>query len=146
LLSNKGPDPNGEVVPLGRAAVVREGSDITLVSAMKGVLDCLEAAAKLADEGVSAEVVDVRTIRPLDVETILGSVQKTNRVAVVEEGPLTGGWAAEALARVTEEGLGDLDDAWRITTVNGPVPYSPPLEDAHLPGADRIVAEVRARL
>jgi pyruvate/2-oxoglutarate/acetoin dehydrogenase E1 component len=146
LLSNKGPDPNGEVVPLGRAAVVREGSDITLVSAMKGVLDCLEAAVKLADEGVSAEVVDVRTIRPLDVETILGSVQKTNRVAVVEEGPLTGGWAAEALARVTEEGLGDLDDAWRITTVNGPVPYSPPLEDAHLPGADRIVAEVRARL
>jgi acetoin:2,6-dichlorophenolindophenol oxidoreductase subunit beta len=130
---------------LGRAAVVREGDDVTLVSAMKGVGDCLEAADRLAADGVSAEVIDLRTLRPIDVDTLMRSVVKTNRIAVVEEGPLTGGWAGEVLARVTEEGLGDLDDAWRIATDNTPIPYSPPLEDAFLPGADRIVREVLAR-
>jgi acetoin:2,6-dichlorophenolindophenol oxidoreductase subunit beta len=134
-----------EPLPLGRAQVVREGDDVTLVSAMKGVHDCLEAAERLAGEGISAEVVDLRTLRPVDVETVLASVAKTNRVAVVEEGPLTGGWAGEVLALVTEQGLGDLDDAWRITTPNTPIPYSPPLEDDFLPGADRIVTEVLAR-
>jgi pyruvate/2-oxoglutarate/acetoin dehydrogenase E1 component len=138
-------EANGEVLELGRAEVVREGGDVTLVSAMKGVHDCLEAADRLAEEGVSAEVVDLRTLRPLDVETVLASVVKTNRLAVVEEGPQTGGWASEVLARITEEGLGDLDDAWRITTANTPIPYSPPLEDAFLPGPERIVAEVMAR-
>jgi pyruvate/2-oxoglutarate/acetoin dehydrogenase E1 component len=75
----------------------------------------------------------------------MASVAKTNRVAVVEEGPLTGGWAGEVLALVTEQGLGDLDDAWRITTPNSPIPYSPPLEDAFLPGEDRIASEILAR-
>ena len=134
-----------EPLPLGRAEVVREGSDVTLVSAMKGVHDCLEAAERLAGEGIGAEVVDLRTLRPVDLETVLASVRKTNRIAVVEEGPLTGGWAGEVLALVTEQGLGDLDDAWRITTPNTPIPYSPPLEDDFLPGAERIVAEVLAR-
>jgi pyruvate/2-oxoglutarate/acetoin dehydrogenase E1 component len=109
------------------------------------VHDCLEAADRLAEHGVSAEVIDLRTLRPIDVDTVLRSVVKTNRVAVVEEGPLTGGWAGEVLALVTEEGLGDLDDAWRITTPNTPIPYSPPLEDAFLPGPERIVAEVLGR-
>ncbi len=136
---------DSEPVPLGRARVVREGTDVTLVSAMKGVHDCLEAADRLAAEGVSAEVIDLRTLRPIDLETIMASVVKTNRIAVVEEGPLTGGWAGEVLALVTEEGLGDLDDAWRITTPNSPIPYSPPLEDLFLPGADRITAEVLGR-
>ena len=136
---------DSEPVPLGRARVVREGTDVTLVSAMKGVHDCLEAADRLAAEGVSAEVVDLRTLRPIDLETIMASVVKTNRIAVVEEGPLTGGWAGEVLALVTEEGLGDLDDAWRITTPNSPIPYSPPLEDLFLPGADRITADVLGR-
>ena len=136
---------DSEPVPLGRARVVREGTDVTLVSAMKGVHDCLEAADRLAAEGVSAEVIDLRTLRPVDLETIMASVVKTNRIAVVEEGPLTGGWAGEVLALVTEEGLGDLDDAWRITTPNSPIPYSPPLEDLFLPGADRIAAEVLGR-
>ncbi len=125
--------------------VVREGGDVTLVSAMKGVHDCLDAAELLAEQGVSAEVIDLRTLRPIDLETVLASVVKTNRIAVVEEGPLTGGWAGEVLALVTEEGLGDLDDAWRITTANSPIPYSPPLEDAFLPGPERIAAEVLAR-
>jgi pyruvate/2-oxoglutarate/acetoin dehydrogenase E1 component len=145
LYSIKGEVPDGGAAELGRAAVVREGSDVTLVSAMKGVHDCLEAADRLEREGVSAEVVDLRTLRPLDVETIVASVRRTNRIAVVEEGPLTGGWAGEVLALVTEHALGDLDDAWRITTPDGPIPYSPPLEDAFLPGADRIVSEILAR-
>jgi acetoin:2,6-dichlorophenolindophenol oxidoreductase subunit beta len=136
---------DGETLPLGRARIAREGTDVTLVSAMKGVHDCLEAAERLAAEGVSAEVLDLRTLRPLDLEGILASVVKTNRIAVVEEGPLTGGWAGEVLALVAEEGLGDLDDAWRIATPNSPIPYSPPLEDAFLPGAERIAAEVLAR-
>jgi Pyruvate/2-oxoglutarate dehydrogenase complex, dehydrogenase (E1) component, eukaryotic type, beta subunit len=76
---------------------------------------------------------------------VLASVVKTNRVAVVEEGPLTGGWAGEVLSLITEHGLGDLDDAWRIATPDSPIPYSPPLEDAFLPGPERIVAEVLGR-
>ena len=118
---------------------------MTLVSAMMGVHDCLEAANRLAAEGVSAEVIDLQTLRPLDLDTVLASVVKTNRIAVVEEGPLTGGWAGELLALVTEHGLGDLDDSWRIATANTPIPYSPPLEDAFLPGPERIAAEVLAR-
>jgi pyruvate/2-oxoglutarate/acetoin dehydrogenase E1 component len=137
---------DGELVPLGKARVAREGRDITIVSAMNGVHQALEAAEALAADGVEAEVIDLRTLRPLDIATVVASVQKTNRIVVVEEGPLTGGWAGEVLARVTEEGLGDLDDGWRIATADAPVPYSPPLEDAFLPSADRIAFEVRARV
>jgi pyruvate/2-oxoglutarate/acetoin dehydrogenase E1 component len=118
---------------------------VTLVSAMKGVSDCLEAADLLAARGVSAEVIDLRTVRPADVETIVRSVGKTNRLAVVEERPRTGGWAVEVLASVTEEALGELDDAWRIATDNSPIPYSPPLEDAFLLGPERIAADVLSR-
>jgi pyruvate/2-oxoglutarate/acetoin dehydrogenase E1 component len=137
---------NGAVGRLGEAAVVREGSDITLVAAMKSVHDSLEAAEALEQDRVSVEVIDLRTLRPFDAEIVLASVRKTNRIAVVEEGPLTGGWAGEVLATVTEQALGYLDDAWRIATPNTPIPYSPPLEDAFLPGPERIAAEVRQRL
>lgn len=145
LYSIKGPVDGDEELAIGRAAVVREGDAVTLVSAMKGVHDALAAAEILAEKGVSAEVIDLRTLRPLDIETVMRSVEKTNRVAVVEEGPLTGGWAGEVLALVAEHGLGDLDDAWRITTPNAPIPYSPPLEDAFLPGPESIAAEVMSR-
>jgi pyruvate/2-oxoglutarate/acetoin dehydrogenase E1 component len=137
---------NGDVGRLGEAAVVREGSDVTLVTAMKGVHDAREAAEELDRDGISVEVVDLRTLRPIDLDTILASVRRTSRVVVVEEGPLTGGWAGEVLASVTEEALGHLDDAWRIATPNTPIPYSPPLEDAFLPGPGRIAAEIRRRL
>jgi pyruvate/2-oxoglutarate/acetoin dehydrogenase E1 component len=100
----------------------------------------------LAGDGIDVEVVDLRTLRPLDLETVLASVAKTNRVAVVEEGPLTGGWAGEMLALIAEHGLSDLDDVWRIATPDTPIPYSPQLEDAHLPGPERIAAEVRRRM
>jgi acetoin:2,6-dichlorophenolindophenol oxidoreductase subunit beta len=145
LYSKKGAIDDAEGAQIGAAKVVREGSDITLVSAMKSVDDCLEAAAMLAEQDISAEVIDLQTIRPFDAPTILRSLAKTNRIAVVEEGPRTGGWAGEVLAVVTEQGLGDIDDAWRITTPDAPVPYSPPLEDAFLPGAQRIADEVRQR-
>jgi pyruvate/2-oxoglutarate/acetoin dehydrogenase E1 component len=137
---------NGEVGRLGEAAVVREGSDITVVAAMKSVHDSLEAAEALEQDSVSVEVIDLRTLRPFDADTVLASVRKTNRIAIVEEGPLTGGWAGEVLASVTEQALGYLDDAWRIATPNTPIPYSPPLEDAFLPGSERIASEIRRRL
>lgn len=137
---------DGAEAELGRASVVREGTDVTLVTAMKGVHDAVEAAEELDRDGVSLEVIDLRTLRPFDLETVLSSVRKTNRIVVVEEGPLTGGWAGEVLASVTEHGLGHLDDAWRIATPDTPIPYSPPLEDAFLPGPGRIAAEIRGRL
>ena len=139
-------DVDGAAVELGTARVAREGRDVTIVSAMKGVHDSLEAAEALEADGISAEVVDLRTIRPLDADTVVASVRKTNRIVVVEEGPQTGGWAGEVLATVTEEALGHLDDAWRIATPNTPIPYSPPLEDAFLPGPERIATEIRRRL
>lgn len=145
LYALKGAADEGRRFELGRAAIAREGDDVTLVSAMKGVHDCLAAADLLAERGVSAEVIDLRTLRPIDVQTVVRSVEKTHRVAVVEEGPLTGGWAGEVLALVTEHALGDLDDAWRIATANSPIPYSPPLEDAFLPGPGRVMEEVLRR-
>jgi acetoin:2,6-dichlorophenolindophenol oxidoreductase subunit beta len=137
---------NGAEARLGEAAVVREGTDITLVTAMKSVHDALEAADTLEQDRVSVEVIDLRTLRPFDLETVLASVRRTSRIVVVEEGPLTGGWAGEVLASVTEHALGYLDDAWRIATPNTPIPYSPPLEEAFLPGPDRIADEIRRRL
>jgi len=137
---------NGTQGRLGEAAVVREGADITLVTAMKSVHDSLEAADMLERDRLSVEVIDLRTLRPFDLDTVLASVRKTSRIVVVEEGPQTGGWAGEVLASVTEHALGYLDDAWRIATPDTPIPYSPPLEDAFLPGPERIAAEIRRRL
>ena len=102
-------------------------------------------AILLAERNVSAEVIDLRTLRPIDVETVVRSLEKTNRIAVVEEGPITGGWAGEVLALVAEHALGDIDDAWRIATANSPIPYSPPLEDAFLPSGQRVAGEVLSR-
>jgi acetoin:2,6-dichlorophenolindophenol oxidoreductase subunit beta len=146
LYSVKGPPPTEEVVPLGKAAIVREGADVTIVSALRGVRDSLEAAEELAGDGVDAEVVDLRSLRPLDHGTVLESVAKTNRVLLVEEGPRVGGWAANLLGIVTAEGLEELDDAWVLTTGDTPAPYSPTLEDAWLPGPAEIAAAVRERL
>jgi acetoin:2,6-dichlorophenolindophenol oxidoreductase subunit beta len=146
LYSVKGPEPEEETVPLGRAAVVREGADLTLVSVMKGVPDAIAAAEQLAQDGIDIEVIDLRTLRPLDVETVLESVGKTNRLVAVEEGPRTGGWAAGLLGAVAEEALHDLDDTWTLTTDETPIPYSPTLEDEFIPSTDAIVAGVRERL
>jgi pyruvate/2-oxoglutarate/acetoin dehydrogenase E1 component len=146
LYSVKGPRPEEETIPIGRAAVVREGNDLTIVAVSKGVRDALEAAEALAADGLQVEVVDLRTLRPLDAATVLESVSKTNRVLAVEEGPRTGGWASGVLGVIAEQGLHDLDDAWIIATDETPVPYSPTLEDAFLPVAETIVESVRGRL
>src|SRR5580765_1587990 len=94
---------DGDPARLGEAAVVREGSDVTLVTAMKSVHDALDAADALEADGISVEVVDLRTLRPFDLDTVLASVRKTSRLVVVEEGPITGGWAGEVLASVVEQ-------------------------------------------
>ncbi|MFL5871057.1 MAG: alpha-ketoacid dehydrogenase subunit beta [Solirubrobacterales bacterium] len=146
LYSIKGPAPTEETVALGRAGIAREGGDLTIVSVSKGVRDALQAADTLSGDGLEVEVVDLRTLRPLDLETVLASVAKTNRVVAVEEGPRTGGWATGLLGRVAEEALDELDDAWIVATAETPIPYSPTLEDDFLPSAEAIVASVRARL
>ena len=92
-----------------------------------------------------AEVVDLRTLRPIDLDTVLESVARTNRVLAVEEGPATGGWGSGLLGMVAEHGLHDIDDAWLLATAELPIPYSPTLEDAFIPGADAIASAVRAR-
>jgi acetoin:2,6-dichlorophenolindophenol oxidoreductase subunit beta len=145
LYSVKGPAPEQEIIPLGRAGVPRAGEDLTIVSVGKGVRDALAAAETLAGEGVRAEVIDLRTLRPLDLETVLESVSRTNRLLAVEEGPRTGGWATGLLGAVAEQGLHDLDDVWIIATNETPIPYSPTLEDAFMPDTEAIVASVRAR-
>jgi acetoin:2,6-dichlorophenolindophenol oxidoreductase subunit beta len=146
LYSMKGPPPAEETVPLGKAAVVRQGSDITIVSALRGVVESLEAAELLAPDGIDAGVVDIRSLRPLDHESVLESVAKTNRVMVVEEGTRVGGWAGNLLGILAAEGLHDLDDAWIVATDDTPAPYSPTLEDAWLPAGAEIAAAVRERL
>ncbi|HET8756724.1 MAG TPA: transketolase C-terminal domain-containing protein [Solirubrobacteraceae bacterium] len=145
LYSVKGPDPEEEVIPLGRARVARAGSDLTVVAISKGVPDALAAAEELAGE-IDVEVVDLRTLRPLDVGTVLESVARTNRLLAVEEGPRTGGWAAGLLGAVAQEGLHDLDDAWILATDETPIPYSPTLEDAFMPSPGAIARAVRSRL
>ena len=140
-----GPRRRRGAMPLGRRAIARAGKDVTIVSAGKGVPDALEAAEQLAGEGVDAEVIDLRTLRPVDLDTVLESVARTNRVLAVEEGPATGGWASGLLGRIAEHGLHDLDDAWLLATDELPIPYSPTLEDAFIPGAGAIASSVRER-
>ena len=146
LYSVKGPESDQELIELGRARIARGGDDLTIVSVGKGVSDALAAADTLAADGLSAEVVDLRTLRPVDLETVLESVSRTNRLLAVEEGPRTGGWATGLLGAVAEQGLHDLDDVWIEATDETPIPYSPTLEDAFIPDAGATVASVRTRL
>jgi acetoin:2,6-dichlorophenolindophenol oxidoreductase subunit beta len=134
-----------DAIPLGQARVARAGDDLTIVSIGKGVRDALAAADRLAGDGLGVEVVDLRTLRPLDLDTVLESVAKTNRLLALEEGPRTGGWATGVLGAVAEAALHDLDDAWIVATGETPIPYSPTLEDAFIPSPAAIVASVRAR-
>jgi pyruvate/2-oxoglutarate/acetoin dehydrogenase E1 component len=146
LYSIKGPEPEEETIPLGKAAIAREGADLTIVSWAKGVRDSLQAADTLSGDGLEAEVIDLRSLRPLDLDTVLTSVAKTNKVLAVEEGPRTGGWASGLVGAIAEAGLHDLDDAWIVATPETPIPYSPSLEDPFLPAGETIVESVRARL
>ena len=146
LYRTKGPvAPEPYEIALGQAACLRSGDDVSLVAVGECTLRALTAAEELAGEGISAEVIDVRTIAPLDAETICASVGRTGRAVVVEESPRRCGLAAEIAAVITENTFASLSHpVARVTAANSPVPFSPPLEDAWLPSAADIVAAVRA--
>jgi 2-oxoisovalerate dehydrogenase E1 component beta subunit len=131
-------------VPLGKAIVRRPGRHLTMISYAAMAHVAMEAAGVLAKEGIEAEVIDLRTLLPLDRETILDSVKKTNRLLVVHEDTRTGGIAGEIAAIVCEEAFGYLDaPILRVTALDTPVPYSPPLEERFLPNAEKVVAAAR---
>src|ERR1700751_2959286 len=131
-------------VPIGKAAVRREGKHLTILSYAAMMHNSLEAAEALAKEGIEAEVIDLRTLLPLDEETILRSVKKTNKVLVVHEDTKTGGIAGEIAAILCEKAFGDLDGpVFRVTALDTPVPYSPPLEEHFLPNTQKIVAAAK---
>jgi len=145
LLQMRGPVPDGEhLVPFGRAAVSRAGSDVTVVGIAVMVPRALAAAEILAREGVSVEVIDPRTLAPLDLDTILESVHKTGRLLVADESYGPCGIGAEIAAQVADRGFDDLDaPIRRLNGLHAPTPYSPPLEKAVMPDVDAVVRAIR---
>jgi len=145
VLNLKGPVPEDEyLIPFGEAAVAREGTDVSVVTVALMVHRTLEVAAALAGEGISVEVIDLRSVAPLDIETILASVHKTGRLLIVDEdyGPF--GVGAEIAAQVMARAFDDLDaPVARLNGAFAPVPYSPPLEAAMQPDAARIERTIR---
>ena len=131
-------------VPIGKAKVVREGRDLSIITYGAMVWTALEAAEKLAQEGCSVEVVDLRTLMPLDRETVCASVRKTSKVLLLHEDTRTGGMAGELAVTITENVFEYLDGPIvRVTAPDTPVPYSPPLEEAFLPNAEKVVEKAR---
>jgi pyruvate/2-oxoglutarate/acetoin dehydrogenase E1 component len=145
LYRTKGAVPAGEyIVPLGKADVKREGTDLTIVTWSREVLFALEAAAKLAEEGIEAEVIDLRSLVPLDKEAILASVRKTRRLLVVHEAIKRGGYGGEIAALVAEEAFDDLDaPPRRLAGVETPIPYAAHLERGVVPQVEDIVRVAR---
>ena len=138
------PDVEDYVLPIGKARIMREGSDVTIVSYSIGVGLALEAADALAGEGIEAEVIDLRTLRPLDTETVLASLKKTNRMIVVEEGWPTCSIASELAMVAMEQGFDDLDaPVLRVTDEDVPLPYAANLEKAALVDVPRVIAAAR---
>jgi 2-oxoisovalerate dehydrogenase E1 component beta subunit len=132
------------IVPLGTAAVRRQGSDLSIITFGAMVHTALDAAAKLAADGVEAEVVDLRSLAPLDREAVLATVAKTSRALLLHEATLTGGIGGELAAIISEEAFEYLDaPVMRVASADTPVPYSPPLEAAFLPGVDKVVAAAK---
>lgn len=144
LMAGKAEIPDGEIVDqLGVAKVARAGTDVTIVALALMVPRALEAASQLAAAGISAEVIDVRSLVPLDTQTILESVSKTGRLFTVEENPRLCGWGAEVVSIVGEEAFWDLDGpSVRISTPHIPLPAAASLEDLAIPSVDRIYETV----
>ena len=140
--------PEGEyVIPLGKARLVREGSDVTIVSYSKALGLALEAAEVLAAEGVEADVLDLRTLKPPDFDAVLGSVRKTNRVLIVHEGHRFCGFGAELSALIQERAFHELDSPiQRVAALDAPIPYNRRLESAVLPQVRNIILTVRTML
>lgn len=145
LFRKSGPVPEEEFfVPIGKANVVKQGNDVTIVSYSIMMEKALQAAEALENDGISAEVIDLRTISPIDKETILASVAKTKRLAIAHEAVKIGGVGAEIAAMVAEEGLDYLDaPILRFGAPYTPVPFSPPLEKAYMISVDRIVNGIK---
>jgi 2-oxoisovalerate dehydrogenase E1 component len=145
LLSLKGPAPEGDYeIPFGEAAVVRGGKDVTVVALALMVQRASRACETLAAEGVSVELIDPRTVAPLDVETIVRSVRKTGRLLIVDEAFAPFGVGAEIAAQVGDRGFDDLDaPIRRLNGAHTPTPYSPPLETAVVPNVDAIARAIR---
>ncbi|WP_108809954.1 pyruvate dehydrogenase complex E1 component subunit beta [Sphingorhabdus sp. Alg231-15] len=138
------PEIDDYVLPIGKARIMREGTDVTIISYSIGVGLALEAADALADEGIDAEVIDLRTLRPLDTETVLNSLAKTNRLVVAEEGWPTCSIASEIVSLCMEQGFDDLDaPVMRVTNEDVPLPYAANLEKAALIDSDRIIAAAK---
>lgn len=148
LYATKGPIPDEEyLIPFGQADVKRAGKDVTIISFSYMILKALKAAQRLAEEGIEAEVIDLRTLIPLDLETILRSVRKTNRVIIIHEGCRRGGIGAEIACSIQEEAFDYLDaPVERIGALNVPVPYSEPLESAVIPNEKDIIRGVKKLL
>ena len=147
LLNGKGPVPDpeaDELIPFGQAAIRQEGTDVTVVALTVMVNRTLEAADELTSDGISVEVIDPRTVAPLDIDSILGSVHKTGRLLIVDEDYAPAGIGAEIAAIVTERGFDSLDaPIRRLNGVHTPVPYSPPLEAAVVPNRAQIAQAIR---
>ncbi|HZE49845.1 MAG TPA: pyruvate dehydrogenase complex E1 component subunit beta [Jatrophihabitantaceae bacterium] len=136
--------PSGHRTPIGQAFVARPGEDITIVTVSRALHTALDAATQVEADGISCEVIDLRTIAPLDVDTVLASLRRTNRLLVVTEGVGDFGVGAEVAARAVDEGFWSLDaPVRRLHGPSTPVPYSPPLERAWLPSVERVVDEIR---
>ncbi len=160
LYGSKGPraergalSPVGEVpdeeylVPIGQGVIRRPGRDVTLVGKLLTVYRALEAADRLAQEGIEAEVIDPRTLVPLDKELILESVRKTGRLVIVEEDNRTGGWAAELAATVAEEAFDWLDaPVRRVSAPDTPPPFAPVMEQFYVPGVEQVIKAVHSLL
>lgn len=132
------------IVPIGKAAIRRQGSHLSIITFGAMVHTALEAAGKLAAEGVEAEILDLRSLAPLDREAVLTTVSKTSRALLLHEATLTGGIGGELAAIISEEAFEYLDaPVMRVASADSPVPYSPPLEAAFLPGVDRVVAAAK---
>jgi pyruvate/2-oxoglutarate/acetoin dehydrogenase E1 component len=146
LYSMKGEVPEGDVaIPLGKADIKRAGSDVTIVAISRMVHQSLAAAEELAAEGIEAEVIDPRTLSPLDDETILASVRRTHRLVVVDEDNPRCSVAADIAALVADQGFDSLDAPIKLVTApHTPVPFSPPLEQFYIPSPERIADAVRA--
>jgi acetoin:2,6-dichlorophenolindophenol oxidoreductase subunit beta len=137
----------GEPIPIGTAHIARAGSDITLIATSRMVSDALEVADELATRGVEAEVIDPRTLVPLDMETIGESVRRTGRAVIAHEAVTIGGFGAELVARIQDAAFDCLEaPIQRVGAPFTPVPVSPPLEDAYRPGAAQIAGAARAAL
>ena len=144
LYTSKGEVPEGEfLIPFGEADVKLQGKDVTVVAVSRMVKEAIAAADVLSSEGISIEVIDPRTLVPLDMQTIVSSVKKTGRLVTAEDCVKTAGVGAEIIARTMEMAMGHIEDVQRVACPDVPAPFSPPLQEAYMPGKKAIVEAVK---